>query len=75
MDWSIAGARRGGDLGNPHSTKMDRELHRELGWKAGEENVLDITIDDELPAYIKDERSIANWYYVRDLRRALVSAT
>ena len=71
----MAGARRRGDLGNPQFYKIDRELHRELGLKPWHENVLDITIDMEPPDYLKDQDAIDDWFYVRELRRQLVSRT
>jgi hypothetical protein len=63
------------DPRDPTYANIELELQRELGLKVWHEFVLDITVDDELPAYIKDERSVADWYYVRDLRCALVSMT
>jgi hypothetical protein len=63
------------DSRDPVYANIELELQRELGLRVLHEFVLDITVDDELPVYIKDERSVADWYYVRDLRRALVSMT
>jgi hypothetical protein len=63
-------------MGHDEQTRVSLELHRELGLKPWDENVLDFTIEEEMPkSYLKDEIKQAGWLKAQSLRRQLIAMT
>jgi hypothetical protein len=52
------------------------QLHREIGLKPWDTNVLDVQIDDDPPeAFLRDEMRLQSWLKAKRLRMKLISLT